>query len=275
MGLARAIARLFNLGYYDQSGGFQEGQVAVFGSAAFQVALPSWQAAQLQPAAGINRTAGVMGGGGTTQGEEISIQKLGYAKLLASPNVATQLGGQVIADGPPNLGNVRQRVPWSSSAQVLGHFEEARQVGNAPEHVEGEVRPAWLEIVRAVTGGEPGSVPLGNNVTRYLGPPGSALSQSPVALYRARFDGEVVRSLGATLQLQPSQNETVTVTVVKSSDGGTTWIDLAVSCQFAGPVSAADDLVRWVVLARGDLVALKVVSYSATAAGLIASLDVT
>lgn len=275
MGLARAIARLFNLGYYDASGGFQEGQVAVFGSAAFQVALPSWQAAQLQPAAGINRTAGVMGGGGTTQGEEISIQKLGYAKLLVSPHVATQLGGQVIADGAPNLGNVRQRVPFSSSAMVLGHFEEARQVGNAPELVEGEVRPSWLELVRAVTGGEPGSTPLGNNVTRYLGPPGSALSQSPVPLYRARFDGEVVRSLGATLQALPSQNETVTVTVVKSSDGGTTWTDLAVSCQFAGPQAAVDDLIRWVVLARGDLLALKVVSYSATAAGLIASFDVT
>ena len=47
MGLARAIARLFHLGYYDASGGFQEGQVAIFGSAAFQAALPSWQAAQL------------------------------------------------------------------------------------------------------------------------------------------------------------------------------------------------------------------------------------
>lgn len=275
MGLARAIARLFNLGYYDATGGFQEGQVAVHGPAAFQVSRPSWQAAQLQSAAGINRTAGVMGGDGTLEGEEVSIQKLGYAKLLVSPGVATNLGGQVIADGPPNLGNVRERVPYSASAMVLGHFEEARQVGSAPELVEGEVRPSWLELVRAVTGGEPGGAPIGNNVTRYLGPPGSAVAQAPVALYRARFDGEAVRNLGATLGAAPSANETVTVTVVKSSDGGATWTDLAVSCQFAGPQSAADDLVRWIVLAHGDLLALKVVSFSTTAAGLVVSFDVT
>lgn len=275
MGLARAIARLFNLGYYDASGGFQEGQVAIHGPAAFQVSKPSWQAAQLQSAAGVNRTAGVMGGDGTTAGEEISVQKLGYAKLLVSPNVATSLGGHVIADGPSNLGNVRQRVPYSSSAMLLGHFEEARQVGPAPELVEGEVRPSWLELVRAVTAGEPGGAPLGNNVTRHLGPPGSALSQAPVALYRARFDGEAVRNLGATLGAAPSANETVTVTVVKSSDAGATWTDLAVSCQFAGPQTAVDDLLRWVVLARGDLLALKVVSYSTSAAGLVATFDVT
>jgi hypothetical protein len=62
---------------------------------------------------------------------------------------------------------------------------------------------------------------------------------------------------------------------VKSSDGGATWTDLAVSCQFAGPQSTAEDLVRWVVLARGDLLALKAVSFSTTAAGLIATFDVT
>jgi len=275
MGLARAIARLFNLAYYDASGGFQEGQVAVYGPDAFQVSLPSWQAAQLQAAAGINRTAGVMGGGGTLEGEEISVQKLGYAKLLVSPNVATGLGGQVIADVAPNLGNVRQRVPYSASAMILGTFEEARQVGTAPELVEGEVRPTAIELVRTVTGAEPGGTPLGNNVTRYLGPPGSALAQAPVALYRARFDGEAVRNLGATVTTLPSANETVTVTVVKSSDGGATWADLAVSCQLAGPQRAADDLVRWVVLAKGDLLALKAVSFSATAAGLIATFDVT
>src|SRR6185437_9695350 len=85
-------------------------------------------------------------------------------------------------------------------------------------------------------------------------------------------DGEAVRNLGATLTTLPSVNETVTVTVVKSSDGGTTWADLAVSCQLAGPQRAADDLVRWVVLAKGDLLALKVVSFSAVGEATGASL---
>lgn len=275
MGLARAIARLFNLGYYDASGGFQEGHVAVFGNAAYQVTLPTWQAAFLQPAAGVNRTAGFMGGSGTTQGEEISVQKLGYAKFLASPNLNTSLGGQVIADGPPNLGMVRERVPYSHSAHVLGHFEEAHQVGAAPELVEGEVRPTWLEVVRSITAVAPAGAAIGNNVTRYLGTPGSALSQTPVPLYRARFGGEAIRNLGATLDLAPAQGEIITVTIVRSSDGGATWNDSDVSCRFIGPARVADDLVRWDVLQRGDLLALKVVSFSAAAAGLVASFDVT
>jgi hypothetical protein len=45
-----------------------------------------------------------MGGSGTTQGEEISVQKLGYAKFLASPNLSIAIGAQAIADAPPNLG---------------------------------------------------------------------------------------------------------------------------------------------------------------------------
>lgn len=274
MGLARAIARLFNLPYRAAVGGLQEGQVAAF-AGAFAVAPPSWGVAHLQPAAGINRTAGYMGGAGGVAGEELSIQRLGYAKFLASPEVVTRVGGQVIADSAPNLGNVRQRVPFSASALVLGQFEEDHVVGNAPELVEGECRPTWMELVRTITGVAPAGSPIGNNVTRYLGAPGTPLSQTPVPLYRARFADETVRSLGVTLEVAPAAGETVTVTVVKSSDGGTTWADTAVTCTINGPKMAADDLVHWIVLGAGELLALKVVSYSTPAAGLVATCDVT
>ncbi len=275
MGLARAIARLFNLPYLDIAGGLQEGQVAVFGPAAYQATAPSGPTPHLLPVAGINRMAGVIGGTGTQQGEEISCQRLGYAKYLVSPNVATALGGQVIADGAPNLGNVRQRVPYSASAVVLGQFEEARVVAGSPELVEGEVRPTWLELVRQVTGSEQSAAPIGNNVTRWLGAPGVPLSQSPIALYRSRFGGEVVRNLGATLAIRPADGETVQVVVARSSDGGATFADTPVTCTMTGPQSAAEDLARSLVLARGDVLGLKVVSFSTPAAGLTATFDVT
>jgi hypothetical protein len=272
MGLARAIARLFNLAYRDSVGGFQEGQVAAF-AGAYQVALPSWGAAHLQPVAGINRTAGYMAGPGSVVGEEVSVQKLGYARFLASPNVAVAVGGQVIADSAPNLGNVKQRIPFSSSAYVLGTFEESHQVGNAPELVEGECRPTWTELVRPLTGVALGAI--GNNVTRYVGAPGVPLSQTPLPLYRARFDDEAVRNLGVTLQTAPAQGETVMVTISKSSDGGTTWVDTTLTCTINGPLLTGTDLTHWPLLASGDLLALKVVSYSTAAAGLVATCDVT
>jgi len=275
MGLARAIARLFNLSYFDATGGLQEGQVAGFGPASFQAAALTGTAPHLQPVAGINRTAGVMGGSGTHEGEEISCQRLGYAKYLVSPNVATALGGQVIADAGPNLGNVRQRVPYSASALLLGQFEEQHLVGATPELVEGEIRPAWLELVRQVSGSEPSGAPIGNNVTRYLAAPGTALSPTPVALYRARFGGETVRSLGVSLAVKPGNGETVQVIVSRSTDGGATWADTPITTTMTGPDASGADLARTSTLNAGDLVALKVVSFSATAAGLTASFDVT
>jgi hypothetical protein len=275
MGLARAIAKLFNLPYLDVAGGLQEGQVAVLGPAAYQAAAPTGAAPHLLPVAGINRMAGVIGGAGTQRGEEISCQRLGYAKLLVSSNVTTALGGQVIADSAPNLGNVRQRVPYSASALVLGQFEEARQVGTSPELIEGEVRPTWLELVRQVTGSQPSGTPIGNNVTRWLGAPGVALSQAPIALYRSRFGGETVRSLGATLAIRPADGETVQVTIARSQDGGLTFVDTPVTCTMTGPQSAAEDLTRLLVLARGDVLGLKVVSFSTPAAGLTVTFDVT
>lgn len=274
MGLARAIARLFNLAYRDAVGGLQEGQVAAL-AGQFQVARPSWGVAHLQPVAGINRTAGYMGGAGTLAGEEVSVQKLGYAKFLVSPLVAASAGGQVIADSAPNLGNVRQRVPFSSSALVLGTFEEDHLVGTAPELVEGECRPTWMELVRPITGFAPAAAPIGNNVTRYLGAPGTPLSDTPIPLYRVRFANESVRNLGITLETPPAAGETVTVTVVRSSDGGATWGDTPLTCIINGPKRAADDLLHWIVLAAGDLLALKVVSFSTPAAGLVATCDVT
>jgi hypothetical protein len=276
MGLARAIARLFNLGFYDASGGFQEGQVAVFGAQPFQVQLPSGATPHLQPVAGINRTAGFMGGSGTTLGEEISIQKLGYGKFLVSPQASTELGGNVIADSSAgNLGNAIQRVPYSHSAWLLGHFEEARQVGAGPELVEGEVLTTMLEVIRSITAASPAATPIGNNVTRYLGAPGTAVSQTPVPLYRARFSGEVVRNLGVTLAVAPATNETMSVNVVHSSDGGKTWQDLPLACPLTPQQATDANLTDSAVLAAGDVVGVKVVSYSAAAAGLVVSLDIT
>jgi len=273
MGLARAIAKLFNLPFFDATGGLQEGQVAVFGPAAFQAAKPSGPAPHLLPVAGINRTAGEMGGSGTQRGEEISCQRLGYAKLLVSPNITTTLGGQVIADGGANAGNVRQRVPYSSSALILGQFEEEHSTGSMAALVEGEVRPTWLEIVRQVTGSQAGAI--GNNVTRWLGAPGVAVSQTAIPLYRSRFGGETIRNLGSSVAVKPSGGETVQVTIARSVDGGATWGDTPVTCTITGPDGSAADLARMLTLNAGDLLALKVVSFSTPAAGLTATFDVT
>ena len=271
MGLARSIAKVFNLPFLAQVA-MQEGAIAVEGSADYAAALPTGTQPHLQPVAGINRTAGTIGGSGAAANEEISCQRLGLAKLLTSPSTVTTRGAQAIADSGANLGNAKVRTPYSSSAIVIGQFEEGHTVGAAAEHVEAEVRPQIVEVVRPVTFGALGVVTA---ATVYGNGVGIAKATAQVPLYCARFDGETVRNLGLALATAPGGADTVAVTLQKSVDGGANWTDLAVTATITGAAKAASDLTHSAILAAGDLLAAKLVSSAGTAAGLCGTFDVT
>jgi len=258
----------------DSVGGFQQGNVAVYAAPAAtgdrQVALPTGTAPWLTPPFGINRSAGYVGGTGTTSGETLDLTRQGISTVLLKNGTAATRGGKMIASA--TLGYVQPYTDYSFSAWILGTFEEALTASSTSDQVTAYVQPYFQAIVRPVTAGTTST--FGAN-TRFLGAVGSTIASAQVPLYVARFAGETIRNLAATLVTAPGGTDTVVFTVQKSSDNGATWADTALTCTITGVAKSASDLTDAVVLAAGDILAIKTVSSATTAAQATATFDVT
>jgi hypothetical protein len=259
----------------DYAGSLAQGEITIFrapdASGNPQVVAPSGSAPWLQAFYGVNQSAGFVGGSGTSAGEAIEMVRQGLSRVLLENGQTSSRGGQLVASAN-QLGAVTPRSPYSFSALVIAQAEEAASAAGTDQQIEAYVQPYWVELVRPVTGGCTGAV---GAATKYLAAPGQAPAASPVALYQARFTGEVVRSLSANLATAPGGADTVAFTVQKSSDNGTTWSDLAVTATITGAAKGASDLVHSATLAAGDLVAIKAVSSAGTAASATVTFDVT
>jgi hypothetical protein len=274
-----SIARNYKEGIHppclDFAGSLAQGEITIFrapdASGNPQVVAPSGSAPWLQAFYGVNQSAGFVGGSGTSAGEELEVVRQGLSRVLLENGQTTTRGCQLIASGNA-LGYVAPRTPCSFSALVVGQAEEAVTASGTDQQIEAYVQPYWVEIVRPVTGGCVGAI---GQATKYLAAAGQAVAAAQVALYQARFSGEVVRNLSASLATAPGGTDTVAMTVQKSSDNGATWSDLAVTATITGTGKSATDLVHTATLAAGDLLAIKAVSSNVTAAGATVTFDVT
>lgn len=278
-----SIARNYKEGvhppFIDSVGGAQAGQVLVWDAPSTslgdpgdpQAKLPTGTAPQLLSPAGINESAGFVGGAGTVAGDPVATTRQGLTKAKLTTLLAVTRGQPIEAD-PGTLGNVRGRTPYSRSGWVLGTAEEARTAGSTDEDLEIYAQPYFVECVRQVTGQCTGTVTA---ATKYLTAPGSTVAAAQIPLYCARFAGETIRNLNAWATTAPGGADTGIYTVQKSSDNGATWTDTTLTATISAAGKAASDLTHAVVLAAGDLLAIKVVSSNTTLAGCGATFDVT
>ena len=274
-----SVARNYKEGvhppFIDSTGGAQAGQVMVWDAPTSagdaQAKLPTGTTPHLLAPAGINGTSGTVGGSGTTATDPIEMTRQGLTRVVVTAGDSVTRGQDGEADAD-TLGNVQGRTAYSRSGYSLGTFEESYSGSATSDQVEFYANPRLVELVRQVTGGTTST--FGAN-TRYLTPPGAALSSSQVALYIARFAGETIRNLWANLATAPGGTDTVVFTVMKSSDNGATWSDTTLTCTITGTAKSASDLTHAVTLAAGDLLCIKAVSNATTAAVATATFDVT
>ncbi len=280
MGLARTIGRVFNLPFLDGIGGFQQGEVAVFASTPdYTALLPTGAQPYLQPVAGINRTAGVVAGAGTSSGEELSLQQLGLAAFQIANGTVVAAGQQVICD-PANLGATKPRSQWSFSAQILGWFTQALTGTTDPLSLaEGVVNPYWVEIVRSFAGYVATAPAAGQ--TKYANGPSGAVANSAVPLMPVPFTGNVARNLTIGVTTAPAAGETLTATLYRNplvSGAYTGFVATTLTCAISGTGLVAFDQTHAVPCNQGDLLALQFVASnngSYAAAGLSYGFDLT
>jgi hypothetical protein len=260
---------------YDSAGGLDEGDITQFTSpnadGTPQAIKPSGTAPWLQTFYGLMQARGTIGGSGAAAGEAVAMKRHGLARIKLAISTVMTRGAQLIADAT-TLGTVKPRTPYSFSAKVIGWAEEALSSSAAVQMLEAFVHPIDVEVVRPVTAGSSSTLTA---ATKYLAPGYVAVASAAVPLYVARFTGETIRNLGASLATAPAGTDTAIFTVQKSSDNGATWADTALTCTITGTAKAAADLTHSAVLAAGDLLALKVVSSATTAAIPFASFDIT
>lgn len=204
----------------------------------------------------------------THPAEQVNCQKNGIAWGLAAASTSPVMGDQAVSNAS---GYFIARVPYSFSAFVYGQFDEGRTVGSNPELVGIEMIPQYIEIVRPIICGAVGAITA---ATKYGNAVGQAKAAAQVPLYMVRFTGEKICSLAVNLATAPAGADTVITTVQKSSDNGGSWSDTALTCTITGTAKAAYDLTHSATLAKGDLLAVKLVSSAGTAADCTVSFDV-
>lgn len=248
------------------------GSVVVHDSANsdFDVAAPG--AALCGGIAGVLVSAGTMTAGvfgNATVGDAVVVQKLGRAVCILAPN-QTAVRGQpaVVAN---TSGQVRQLAPGERARGLVGVFNQSKTTTATAKQIEVDLAICDIAAPQSITAGAVGVVTA---ATVYATAPGQAKATAQVPLYRARFAGEIVRNLSVNLTTAPGGVDTVATTIQKSSDNGSTWSDLALTCTITGAAKSATDLSHSATLAAGDLLAIKYVSSAGTAADATTTFDV-
>lgn len=207
----------------------------------------------------------------TRPAEQILVAKKGIVRALVPTAQTITKGMQAIANAS---GRMIARTAYSFSAFVHGIFDETITTTTA-QYVSLELRQQLVELVRPVSVSQPLKTTVLGAATVYGSGIGLAFSAAPVMLYRARFTGEKVRNLSVSLVTAPGGADTVAATVMKSADNGDTWSALAVTCTISAAAKTATDLVNTATLDAGDIIGIRFVSSAGTAAGAVATTDVT
>jgi hypothetical protein len=97
-------------------------------------------------------------------------------------------------------------------------------------------------------------------------------------MYVARFNGETLRNLQASLGAGPGGADTVVFTVMRNplvAGAYTGWVPTGITCTISAAGVSASDLTHTQSLNQGDMVAFQVVSSNVAAAAPTATIDVT
>lgn len=206
--------------------------------------------------------------------DSVTAQKTGIARALVPASSSASEGDQAWSDAN---GKIVKRTPFSFSGFVIGQFDESFTAGSNAEYRGVELIPHYIEVVRSFFFANPVASAIGA-ATKYLaGYAGAALLNAPIGLCQVAFTGQKLRNLKAQVATAPGGSDTVIVTFVVSTDGGTTWGALASAptCTITGSATEAHDLTTELSLTAGQLIAPKIVSSAGTAAGLSLSFDLT
>lgn len=101
--------------------------------------------------------------------------------------------------------------------------------------------------------------------TKYMSRGAAAVAASAVVIGTVTRAG-VLRRLYANLLTAPGGSDTVAFTIQKSSDNGGTWSDTTLTCTITGSAKGNSDTTHAPSVAAGDLLAVKMVSNTTTAA---------
>lgn len=275
---AANIMRIYDRDFTAGNTGIRQGVALGYGADEFTVVLPS---AANGGGQGICASSGSLPNGtaldSTTNPsgpfDKVTAQKVGLAAALVPAATTVALGQQAVNNAN---GLFIGRTQWSSSAFVWGEFAQGRTTGGTnPELVELDIKPYWVELVRPITGGCTGTI---GAATKYLTAPGQAVAAAQIPLYVARFNGEVLRNLQASLGTAPGGADTVVFTVYRNplvAGAYTGWAATTITCTISAAGVSASDLTHAVTLNQGDLVAIQVVSSNVTAALPTATVDAT
>ncbi len=223
---------------------------------------------------GVNLTEGTHPSGAVSANtDRVTLLELGLAAVLIAPNNAISRGDQLeIAD---TTGRLQPRTPFGPSSTIIAEARQALASNASAKWVEGMVRITRIEHCEQVSAGLAynGVAAIGAT-TKYLVGPGVALASEARAIYCA-WAAFKIRNLKCSLTTAPGGSDTVIFTVQKSSDGGATWADTALTVTISAAGITGVDTTHAVTLAAGDLLAVKAVSSAGTAAGPFATFQVT
>jgi hypothetical protein len=279
MSAPRSISGIWDFGYRAASAGIRKGVFLIIGADNTKAVKAT--AARQGRWRGVAMDEGALPDGTANYGQDaqhlaepINAQKAGIATVLCPANQQVNEGDQAVSDAN---GMVVPRAPFSLSAFIAGQFDETKLIGPQPAYSAVELFPHYVEVVRSVTASGLGGGAIGITAGKFFDPHAAALSATPVPVYRVKYTGEVLRNLGLTLKTAPGGADSVTLTYQKSSDGGTTWTDIAgPSAQATAAAKLADDQTNVSpALTKGDLIALKIASTAVTAADPVATFDAT
>jgi hypothetical protein len=223
---------------------------------------------------------GTIGGTGTQAGEAIALKRHGLgAHQAGHQHQAMTRGAQLINDAV-TLGGVKARTPFSFSC--AGHRHRRGGIGSRPARRADArgVHPAAgdVEVVRPSSLGSTLAI-VAAATTRYLRRPGYVAlnaAADPAVRGAVRRRGHRATCARVCSIATGAGTDTLVFTVQKSSDGGATWADTALTCTITGnSAKSASDLTDAAVLAAGDVLAVKMVSNGTTAVNPGFAVDVT
>jgi hypothetical protein len=236
----------------------------------------------------LNAASGTVGLNGQALTNAASVAIYNAAKTFKSTitSLASQARSVVFPDGAGNVmldamaasvsalysfgaATLKQMNGAGTFGHTLASLATSNQTITLPD-VAGTVAIVGQNMVRSkVTGAASDAA---GAATKYLTSPGGVHAAAQVKLCVIGATG-VLQNLNASLGTAPGGADTYAVTVQKSSDNGSNWVDTTLTCTISAAGKSASDVTHLPAVAAGDLIAIKVISSGVTAAAACVSCE--
>lgn len=179
--------------------------------------------------------------------------------ILAANSGAVAVGDYLIPTGV--VGAVIPR-PAGSNIPPVARALEAKADGASERYIYAEVLTPGIGVTGHRVSGFGNNAPTNNDYV-LVQPANHTATATP--LFAAPTAG-IIRNLYVKLKTAGGAGKTLTYTVRKSSDGGATWADTALTCAVTGTATEGADNTNKVAVAKGDLLAIRITSADVGAA---------